>query len=189
MPTAIGNLKVPRISMNCLSRASSLPRGLPIGAILRAPNRRSGRASWLRHVPGLVPPLRPQPDFHKCCAALKFESVRETRGKGFSRVKRIAWFKTHLTPPSFPWVEDPMASARQWVILYPYEPIINHRCSAALVRWRWVLLWRSGHRRRRAWACASDLPHRVGRGRISHQQKLTNIQARARATWLHFVRS
>src|ERR1017187_6292659 len=56
-----------------------------------------------------------------------------------------------------------------------HESIITHGCSASLVRRRRVLLWRSRHRRQRAWLGPADLPGRLSRGRIAPKKLIERI--------------
>src|ERR1017187_7712920 len=56
------------------------------------------------------------------------------------------------------------------VLSYQHEYIITHGCSASLVRRRRVLLWRSRHRRQRAWPDSGDMPCRLSLGRIPHEK-------------------
>src|SRR5471032_2558961 len=74
---------------------------------------------------------------------------------------------------------------------YRYEYIIDHRGSAALVRWRRVLFWRSRHRWQRPWPDSVDLPDHLFGWRIPRLEKLTGKSrgrfSRRRRTILWFV--
>jgi len=59
------------------------------------------------------------------------------------------------------------------VLACRHEYIITLGCPASLVRRRRVLLWRSRHRRQRAWPGSVDMPCRLSHGRIPQLEKLT----------------
>src|ERR1017187_9063944 len=59
------------------------------------------------------------------------------------------------------------------MLFYRHEYVITHSCPASLVRRRRVLLWRSRHRRQRAWPGSVDMPYRLSHGRIPQLEKLT----------------
>ena len=50
-----------------------------------------------------------------------------------------------------------------------HEPIINHHSARSLIRWRWFLFWRPGHRRQRTWPDFADMPHYLSDRRIPHE--------------------
>lgn len=71
------------------------------------------------------------------------------------------------------WGEHPIAIRRENGVVYGYEPIITAGGVDAVVRWRWILLWRAGLRRQRIGNDPVDLCDRLSGGRISHQERLT----------------
>jgi hypothetical protein len=67
---------------------------------------------------------------------------------------------------------------QQFVIISPYEYIINPGCSASLVRWRRVLLWRSRYRRQWTWFGFADMPDHLFGWWIPQLEKLTSKSRR-----------
>ena len=56
------------------------------------------------------------------------------------------------------------------VLSYQHESIITHGCPASLVRRRRILLWRSRHRRQRAWPGFVDMPRHLYHGRVPFER-------------------
>ena len=68
------------------------------------------------------------------------------------------------------------------VLSCQHEFIITHGCSAPLVRRRRILLWRSRHRRRRAWLGFADMPRRLFHGRVPFERLIAGACGRVADT-------
>ena len=56
------------------------------------------------------------------------------------------------------------------VLLCSHEYTASYRCPSSFVRWRWLLLWRACHRRKRGWSYSVDMLDRLFGGRMAGEK-------------------